>query len=511
MGALTMLSRILGLIRDMVVAALFPKAVTDVFFVAFTIPNVFRSFLAEGTLTVSFVPIFTDVRQHQGHEASRRFLDAAWTTLFLVTLGVCLAGMLAAPLLVRAFAWGFTADPDKYALAVDLTRVMFPYLLCVALMALAMGVLNVTGHFASPAASPVLLNLCMILSTVGLWRPLHGLGIHPIWGLAIGVLVGGVAQLLLQIPFLVRQGYAPRVRVEPRHPDVSRTLALMGPALFGLALYQVNVILSRLLASFLDEGTVTYLYYSQRLIEMPMGIFAVAIASASLPTLSLHVANQELPKLKALFTDSLRLTMFVVIPASVALIVIGEPIIALLFQRGRFDAAMTRATYETLVGFTVSLWAGAGIRQVVPVFYALKDSRAPVRAAAVALVVYLAAGLSLMWPLRHTGLALAVSLSTIVNFTLLVTMLRRRLGPLGLGRVGTSALRALLAALVMGAVAWGLCRLTVLPGLGRGWPRAAVILGAVGVSMAVYLVAAWAFRSPEVTTLIAALRRRVRR
>jgi putative peptidoglycan lipid II flippase len=267
---------------------------------------------------------------------------------------------------------------------------------------------------------------------------------------------------------------------------------------------------ARLLASFLPEGAVTYLYYSQRLIEMPMGIFAVAIATASMPTLSQYASNGEFDRLKAVFSDSLRMTFFIVIPASAALFVIGEPIISILFQRGRFTASMTSATYEALFGFTLSLWAAAGVRQIVPVFYAMKDSKTPAKVAAACLLVYLVAGLSLMWPLEHLGLALAISLSTIVNFTLLTILLRRRLGPLGLRSAFRTIVRSLAASAIMSAVAWALCRLVRLPGLGRGWPRGGVILGAVLVAIVVYFLAARLLRMPEVGELLQAVRRRRR-
>lgn len=507
-GLLTLASRVLGMVRDMVVAALFAKGTTDAFFVAFTIPNVLRRLLAEGSLTVAFIPVFTDYRENRGEKETHAFLDAAVTSLALVLLVVCVAGVFAAPGLVRLFAWGFTEDPEKLALAIRLTQVMFPYIFFVSLMALMMGVLNTVGHFTVPAVAPVLLNLMMIGCTVALWRPLKAAGHAPIYGLAIGVLAGGLGQLLLHLPVMARRGYMPRLRLGFRHPGVIRVAKLMAPAVFGLALYQVNVILARLLASFLEEGAVTYLYYSQRLIEFPMGIFAVAVATAAMPTLSKHAAAGDMPRVKQTFNDSLRLTFFIILPAMVGLIAVGEPLVAVIFERGRFSPEMTLETYRALVGFSVSLWAAAGIRLIVPVYYAIGDSRTPVKVAGISLAVYLASGLSLMGPLGHVGLALAISLSTVVNFLLLLWLLRRRLGLLGLRSMAASGLKATAASLLMGGAAWGICLLTAVPGWGRGFGRLGVLLASVFVAGLIYLGAAVLFRCPEVGELRAALTRR---
>ncbi len=507
-GLLTLVSRILGMVRDMVIAALFSKTTTDAFFVAFTIPNVLRRLLAEGTLTVAFIPIFTDYRDNRGEQESREFLDAAWTSLALLLLVVSVLGVLLAPWLVRLFAWGYLDEPDKFALAVRLTQVMFPYIFFVSLMALCMGVLNTVGHFTAPAVAPVLLNVMMVGCTVALWRPLQHAGYPPVYGLGIGVIAGGLSQLLLQLPVMARRGYLPRLRARLRHPGVARMLKLMAPAVFGLALYQVNVILARLLASFLQEGAVTYLYYSQRLIEFPMGVFAVAVATAAMPTFSKHAAAGELDQLKETFNDSLRLTFFIIVPAMVGLLALGGPIIAVLFERGRFTPEMTAATNQALFAFSISLWAAAGIRMAVPVYYALEDSRTPVKVAAVSLLVYVTAGLILMWPLKHVGLALAISLSSMVNFILLMILLRRRIGRLGLRSVAKSLVRSGIAALVMGAAAWGLFHGLLGLGLNHGLARLGAVLVAVAVAGGVYFGMAVLLGCPELRELLAALRRR---
>lgn len=511
-GLLTLASRVLGMVRDMVIAALFAKTTTDAFFVAFTIPNVLRRLLAEGSLTVAFIPVFTEYRENRGERAARELVNATWSCLSALLLVVSVIGVVAAPWLVHLFAAGFADEPARFDLAVRLTRVMFPYIFFVSLMALSMGVLNSLDHFTTPAVAPVLLNVMMIGTTVALWHPLQRAGYNPIYGLALGVMVGGLTQLLLQLPGLARRGYFPRLRFDLRHPGLIRVLKTMAPAVFGLALYQVNVIGARLLASFLDPGAVTYMYYSQRLMELPMGVFAVAVATAAMPALSLYAASGDLPRLKGVFVDSARLNFFIVLPATAGLLVLGEPIIAVIFERGRFTPAMTTETYRALVGFAVGLPAAAGIRLTVPVYYALGDSRTPVKIAAVCLLVFVGAGLALMGPLGHLGLALAISLASAVNFGLLLLGLRRRLGRLGLLAVARSGGRSAVASVVMAAVAWPLSRWCLTDAtLGSGAGRVAAVLGVVIVAAAVYFGVASLLRCSELGELQQALLRRGRR
>lgn len=509
-GALTLVSRVLGLARDAVIAAFFPKRLTDAFFVAFTIPNVLRRLLAEGALTIAFIPTFTDYHRHRSSREARELVHSAFTTLCVVLLAVSVAGVLAAPILVRLFAWGYADDPEKLTTAVRLTQVMFPYIFFVSLTALAMGVLNTLGHFAAPALSPALLNLAMIGSVIGLSHLLDRLGIPTIYSLAVGVIIGGAFQFALQVPLMARFGYRPRLRWNPSHPGVKKVVRLMGPAVFGLALYQLNVLLARLLASFLQHGAVTYLYYAQRLIEFPMGVFAMAVATAATPTFSAHVRAGDIGRMKEALANSLRLTLFIVLPSMAGLIFLGKPLIMAFFQRGEFTYSMTVSTYRALVGFTAGLWAAASIRQIVPAYYALDDSKTPVKAAGVALAVYLASGLAMMGPLGHVGLALAVSASSTVNFAILALVLRARLGRLGWRFVAFSVLRSGLAAAVMGG------GLHLLARLGRwrqgiGLPRNQLVLaGCLLLAALLYFGTAAVLRSPELEELLVSVRRRRR-
>jgi putative peptidoglycan lipid II flippase len=500
-GLFTLASRVLGLLRDSVVAALFPKSATDVFFVAFTIPNVLRQLLAEGALTAAFIPVFTEYRENRGDEETRamlrNMLGAAFTVLALVTL----AGILGAPWVVRLFAFGFSDSPEKLGLAVALTRLMFVFLVAVGLTALAMGVLNVHRHFSAPAAAPVVLNMG-IIATVYAGLPLMPrLGLPPITALAIGVVIGGFAQVVLQLPFLSRHRMLVLPRFRFTDPGVVRVGKLMLPAVFGLAIYQVNIILSRQFASFLSEGSISALYYSQRLIEFPMGIFAVAIATVAMPNLSSHANAGDLEGLKATYRYALGLVLFIILPASAGLLALAEPLTTVLFQRGKFTHELALHTALTLQGFLAGLWAGASVRQTVPVFYALQDTRTPVKVACLTVVVYAAMAWTLYRRLGTLGLALAVSASSATNFLALLYLLRRRLGRMGLRSLAGSVVKSAVASLVAGAAAWGVGRLGHWERGGGAPGNYVVLVLGVVAGIVVYVALCRLLRCPELHEL----------
>jgi len=448
-GLATMLSRVFGFVRDMVVAGFFGAGIaTDAFFVAFRIPNLLRRLLAEGALTISFVPVFTEYLKNRSKSEALTFANITFTLLTLVLVAVTGAGILLSPWIVRLIAPGFTQVPGQYDLAVFLTRLMFPYIFFISLVALAMGVLNSLRHFAAPALAPVALNLSMIFSVFLLVRFFQ----EPIVALAIGVLVGGLAQLLMQIPFLLRLG----VRLKPdfhfRHPGVRQIGLLMLPAVFGAAVYQINIFVGTLLASLLPTGSVSYLYYADRIVELPLGVFAIAVGTAVLPSLSEHVADGELDALRDTLSFSLRLILFVTLPATVALVLLRVPIISVLFQRGAFDLPATLATADALLYYTLGLWAFSLIRVVVSAFYSLQDTKTPVKVAFVAFLVNVAVSVALMFPMKHSGLALATSVSSAVNVGILYVILRKRIGPFLGTLFAGSFFRMSAAALAMGAV-----------------------------------------------------------
>lgn len=424
-GAATFLSRIFGFLRDMVVAALFGAGVAaDAFFVAFRIPNLLRRLFAEGSLTVSFVPVFTEYLETRSKREALELANVVFTALSILLVIVSLAGVLFAPAIVAVMAPGFLKEPGQFALTVMLTRIMFPYILFISLVALCMGILNSLKHFAAPAVSPVLLNISMILSAL----LLGDLFAEPIYSLAVGVISGGVLQLALQWPFLLKMGMRLRASFNFRHPGLKKIGLLMLPAVFGAAVYQINIFIGTILASLLPPGSVSYLYYADRLVELPLGVFAIAVGTATLPSLSAQASRGDLAGLKNTISFSLRLILFVTLPATVALIALGEPILSVLFERGAFSSLDTLKTNEALFYYALGLWAFSTIRIVVAAFYALQDMKTPMRAAVLALIVNVICSLAFMFPLKHAGLALATSVASAANVLFLSYLLRKRLG-----------------------------------------------------------------------------------
>jgi putative peptidoglycan lipid II flippase len=507
-GLFTLASRILGLLRDSVAAASFDKQATDAFYVAFTIPNVLRRLLAEGSLTVSFIPVFTEYRDQKGEGETRRMLRATLGATLLVLTVVTALGALASPWIVKLFAYGFVDDAGKFGLTVFLTRVMFVFILAVGLSALSMGVLNACRHFSTPALAPAILNVGQIALVLLGTTTLVGLGYPAITSLAVGVIVGGFAQLVLQLPFQRRLGYLVTPSLELAHAGVVRIAKLMLPSVFGLAIYEVNIVLARQFASFLSAGAVSYLYYSQRLIEFPMGIFAVAMATVAMPSLAAHATAGNLDKLKQTYHYALGMTFFIMLPATAGLFAVSLPITSVLFQRGHFTHEMSVATAATLQAFLAGLWAGAGVRQTAPVFYALQDTVSPVKAAVLSLASYALVAYFFHRHLGTVGLAAAVSVSSVVNFLTLLLLLRRRLGLLGLRSIARSLLLSMAASVVSGGAAWAASLLGDWSRGGVAVRNYVVLLVAVGVGAAVYIALARLFRIPELSELAASFRRR---
>ena len=503
-GGGTFISRIFGYIRDMVVASFFGTGMAaDAFFVAFRLPNLLRRLIGEGSMTVSFIPVFTDYVKKGNRREIEHFLASCFSLLICLLLMVSAAGVLLAPYLVRLIAPGFIRFPEKFALTVSLTKIVFPYIFFISLVAFSMGILNTYRVFFPPSFSPVLLNLSMIGSVIFLYRFFH----PPIYTLAVGVLIGGVLQLAFQLPFLVRHGVPFRFTWNPHHPGLRKVIALMGPSIIGIAVYQITVFINTLLASFLPSGSVSYLYYADRLMQFPLGIFAIAMGTAALPSFSSLSGEDTVPLGKAIgFT--LRMIFMISIPASVGLILLREPIIGILFQRGAFTALSRRATAQALLGYAVGLFAVSGVRIVVPGFYALKDAKTPVRVAIAALAANILLGIILMFPLKHLGLALATSFSSILNLSLLMAILSRRLRTLQWLPIGKSLLEVLIASAGMALF---------LAVFQYSWP----ILGCGGFSLRLfrlttallsagllYLMLLWILKNPELIYMFHTLKKR---
>jgi putative peptidoglycan lipid II flippase len=455
-GIYTFLSRVLGLLRDMLIAHFFGSGMSaDAFFVAFRIPNLLRRLFAEGSFSVAFIPVFTEYLQKRSREDAFILARVVFTFLILILTAVTILGVVFSPWIVRIIAPGFGAAGEKYALTVLLTRIMFPYILLVSVLALFMGILNSMKHFAAPAMAPMLLNLSMIAALVFLVPAMR----TPTVSLAIAVLAGGILQMLLQVPFILKHGLSLAPRWLPSHPALRRIGMLMLPTVFGSAIYQINQLVGTLLASLLEEGSVSYLYYADRLVQFPLGVFAVAISTAVLPSLSREAADRDFAGLRGTISHAIRLTMFITIPAMMGLIVLREPIIRLLFQRGAFDSYTTDMTARALLYYSLGLWAFAGLRVFVSAFYSLQDTKTPVKVAAVAMAVNIVFSLILMRTrLEHGGLALALSLASTMQLVILIVLLRRRIGGIQ-GRVALGSMaKSLVSALIMAVCIYWLSR-----------------------------------------------------
>jgi putative peptidoglycan lipid II flippase len=427
-GTATLASRVLGFVRDMVVALAFGAGpVTDAFFVAFRIPNILRRLLAEGALSTAVIPVFTDYAVTRPREELVRMLRAVLAASLLVLLAITLVGVVAAPWIVAVIAPGFGAEPGQLALAVQLTRVMFPYLVLVGLSAFAMGVLNSQGRFFAAALGPAVLNVGMITAVLALASRLN----PPVLSLAIGVLVGGVGQLAVQIPGLRAVGLLAPPSGELGHPALRKVARLLLPAVFGLAAVQVMVFVNTLLASLLPSGSISFLYYADRVMEFPLGVFGIALASASLPAMSRQAAAGDTRAVAGTVNFALRLAAYVSVPSTVGLVVLSVPITRVLFERGRFGADDTAATAVALVWYALGLVGFAGARITAQAFYAVAEPGTAVKLGVLSIVANLVAAVALMGPLGHAGLAAASSFGAYVNLAGLLWAARRRFGPLG--------------------------------------------------------------------------------
>jgi putative peptidoglycan lipid II flippase len=457
-SGMTFISRILGFIRDMVFAQLFGAGTaTDAFFVAFKIPNLMRRLFAEGGFALAFVPVFSQYKTERSPQQLQHLLDTVAGTLSIILFAVTVVGVVAAPLVILLFAPGFTADQSKYELTVSLLRITFPYLLFISLTGFAGGVLNSCGRFAVPAITPVILNICLITSAIWVAPHLQ----QPVMALAWGVFIAGVAQLLLQIPALVAIKQLPKPRWGWRSEGVQRVCKLMIPTLFGSSVAQINLLFDTLLASLLVEGTVSWLYYSDRLVEFPLGLFGVTLGVVILPSLSQKHAATAPEEFSQTLDWALRWALLIGLPATVALILLAGPLLATLFQYGEFTAHDVRMASYSLMAYAVGLLAFMVIKVLNPGFYARQDTRTPVKIGVIAMAVNMVLNVIFIFPLAHAGLALATSLSSCLNAGLLLYLLCRR----AIYRPSRGGLlfliRLLLATSLMGGWLWiGLGELT---------------------------------------------------
>ena len=421
-GSMTFVSRVLGFVRDTLIARVFGAGIyTDAFFVAFKIPNLLRRLFAEGAFSQAFVPVLAEYKNRRGHEATRELVSHVATLLGLVLVLVAIAGMLAAPWVVYVSAPGFADDADKFALTVELLRITFPYIFFISLVSLAGGVLNTYARFAVPAFTPVWLNLAFIAAAL-LFAPYFD---PPVKVLGWAVFAGGVLQLLFQLPYLYRLGLIPRFRLNLHDEGVWRILRLMGPAVFGVSIAQISLLINTIFASFLVTGSVSWLYYADRLMEFPTGILGVALGTILLPSLAKSFADKADQEYSQLMDWGLRLTFLLAIPAAVALAVLAVPLVTSLFHYGEFTDLDVLMTRQALMAYSLGLLGLILVKVLAPGFYSRQNIKTPVKIAVFTLVATQLMNLALIGPLKHAGLALAIGIGACINAGLLYYHLRK--------------------------------------------------------------------------------------
>lgn len=496
-GIATALSRILGFVRDIVIANFFGTALyAQAFVIAFRIPNLLRDLIGEGAANAAIVPVLTEELTKKGKPEFFKLAQIIFNILFWLLLILTVIGIFASPLIVRMIAPGFFVDKEKFEITVTLTRILFPFLFLVGLWAYAMGVLNSLGHFAMPALGPCILNLSMILCAS--WFG------ENVFGLATGVLAGGILQLFIQAPPLYQNGWRPALTTEFRHPKAKRIGILLVPRALGSCVYQVNVFVSTILASIssiVGDGAVAALYYANRVWQLPLAIFGIALAQAVLPAMSRHTALNDTPKLKEMIAFSLNVLFFILMPATIGLIILRTPITRILFQRGAFTAYSTGITSSALLFYSIGLVACGGIKVLVSAFYAMQDTVTPLKTAFWALFINIVLNLALMWPLKVGGLALATSLSATFNFIALYILLERKLGDFGKKVMLDSFLKVTASSVAMGITLVSLMKyfsnLNIF-----------TLLITIGAGIAVFLLAAYLFKVKELKEFLSWISRK---
>lgn len=421
-SGMTLLSRILGFVRDAVIAHAFGAGLAnDAFVVAFRLPNLLRRLFAEGAFSQAFVPILAEYKNQRGAAEAKRLTDHVATILALALLMVSALGIVLTPILIYVTAPGFAADAEKFALTVELTRITFPYILFMALVALASGVLNTWGRFALPAFTPVLLNLSFIAMAL-LAAPYFD---PPVLALAWAVIIGGILQLAIQLPALARIGMLPKLAFSLKDPGVNRILKLMAPAILGVSVAQISLVINTIFASFLPSGSVSWLYYADRLMEFPAGLLGAALGTILLPSLAKFHADAQPAQFSALLDWGLRLTLLLTLPAALALALLAVPLVSTLFQHGAFSGSDVLQTRSALVAYSIGLAGLILVKVLAPGFYARQDIRTPVKIALFTLAITQLMNLAFIGWLHHAGLALAIGLASCANAALLYRGLRR--------------------------------------------------------------------------------------
>ncbi len=492
-GSLTMVSRLFGFARDLVLAMTFgASASADAFFVAFRIPNIQRRILGEGAVSAAMIPVYGEYVNTRSEEDTRAFASNLFNIQLAVLIITSLAIVVFAPYLIMAFAPGFIDEPDKFELTVTLTRWMGPYLILVGMSAYCMGILNTHGVFSLSAAAPILVNMMMIVGALILSPYLE----QPILGLAIGVLMGGALQFLVQFPTTLKKGLTLSSRFDWKEAGIIKVGKLLGPAVLSFGVYEINLLVDTLLASLLAAGSVSYLYYANRLVQLPLGVFGVALGVAILPMLTGQAARKEIEELRETLAFGIRLILFITVPATVGLIILSFPIINTLWERGEFVRTTSEGTSLALVFYSVGLCAFAGTRVMVSAFYSFQDTKTPMKIGIYAMLINVVLAVILMGPLQHGGIALATSLASIYNAGALVHLMRKRLGRMGGRKILSSITQLGIASAFMGLSVY----------FANEWlfdpqapllQRLSVLFGEILLGVGVYTLVSWAMKNEE--------------
>jgi len=493
----TLLSRIFGFFRDVIQAFYLGTSRSgDAFTIAYVIPNLLRRLTGEGAMTAAFIPVFTEIKKEKSKKELWRFANIFFFDLSLIMALLTVLGIIFSPLLVKVIAFGFKGIEGKWELTIVLTRIMFPYVFLISLAALVMAILNSFHKFFVPAFTPVLFNVSIISLALLFARKAE----QPAYIFAAGVVIGGILQLAFQIPFLWRRGMRFRFQLSFSHPAVQRVARLMVPGIFGVGISQINFALSRMIASVLEEGSVASLYFASRVQELTLGLFSIALSIALLPTFSDLAVHQDISGMKKTLIFSLKLIFLVTLPAMVGLLILNRPIIQVLFQRGVFDAQSTAMSASCLFFFAFSLPFLSGVKIFAPAFYSLKDTKTPVIVAFFVMISYISLSLVLMRPLRVGGIALALSLASVLNFALLFFLLERKIGKIEKRGIFSASLKSIFSAAGMGVAVWAFMksfafdRLDFIKQLG-------VLASAIVLGMVIYILFHLLFNHEDLRSL----------
>lgn len=497
MASPTFLSRVLGLFRDILQAKFMGTSDSmDAFSMGYLIPNLLRRLTAEGAMTAAFIPIFTQTKKEKSKEELWKFANAFFYDLTMIMAVLMVLGMVFSPLLVRIIAPGFGEVPGKWELTAVLNRIMFPYIFLISLAALAMAILNSFHKFFVPAFTPVLFNLSIIIAALFFAQKAE----EPAFVFAVGVVIGGVLQLAFQLPFLWKNGMRFKFGLSFSHPAVRKVGKLMVPGLFGAGIIQINYAISRMLASYLEEGSVSSLYFASRVQELTLGLFAIGLSIALLPTFSEQALHKDISGMKRTLVFSFKFIFFITLPAMVGLLVLNRPIIQVLLERGLFGAQSTAMTSRCLFYFAFGLPFISGVKILSPAFYSFKDIKTPVIVSFFVMITYVGLSLLLMKPLRVGGIALALSLSSVFNLIALFFLLEKKIGRIEKKEFVISGLKSAFSAGLMGIVVWffirqfDFSRLVFLKQLG-------ILSAAVALGIVVYVLLSLLFSHEDVKSL----------